>query len=231
MFGKKRISKGKNALALLSVLLLGVIVGALVFYLLVFNNPQQLQNRLQKLSLDQYLTELLDQERVTVDLGSSPVLGPQDAKVTLVEFSDFGCPYCRSFANDASKKLEAKYASRVKFVFKNLVVHEESITAHLAGYCAQQQGKFWEMAESLFAGDISSEESIVAQAEALELDQVKFKQCLKDPASTKAIEADKAYAQNVGISGTPSFFINGLRIVGALPIEVFEQVIDQELAK
>lgn len=232
MFGKKNLNKGKQAVLLLFVLVLGAALGALIFYFVTFSNPEVLQNRLQTLALDQYLDKLVQQDRIDIEIGNSPIQGPTDAKVTMVEFTDLECPYCRNFANEAFKQLEKKYAGKVQFVFKHypLPFHEHAMSAHQAAYCAQEQGKFWEMAESLFAGDISSPDTINAQAQTLGLDMTKFAQCLKDPATTQVIEADKAYGQSLGISGTPAFYVNGLQIVGALPVEVFEKVIDQELA-
>ncbi len=166
-----------------------------------------------------------------MDIGSSPVRGNANARVTIVEFSDFQCPYCQRGATVMEEVIKA-YPNDVKLVFKNfpLSFHQQAKPAALAALAAGKQGKFWEMHDFLFTNQGSlNEASFMNFAKALKLNESKFKADMKDPKLDQAVEADIAYGSKVGVGGTPAFFINGVLVSGAQPFENFKAVIDRFL--
>ncbi|MCI5066028.1 thioredoxin domain-containing protein [bacterium] len=170
---------------------------------------------------------------VKIPVGSSPVKGPKDAPITIVEFSDFQCPYC-SRANETVEQIVKNYKGKVRVAFKNLPLpfHQEAKPAAAAALAAGEQGKFWEMHDALFENQQKlSGEFYTAQAKELGLDVKKFEKDMKSEKIMKQIEEDTKLARENGISGTPGFFVNGVAVKGAQPFPVFKQVIDRWLQK
>ncbi len=168
-----------------------------------------------------------------IDIGSSPVRGDKDAKVTIVTFSDFQCPFCTRGAAVMDEVLKA-YPKDVKIVFKNMPLpfHNMAKSAATAALAAAKQGKFWEMHDALFQNQNQLSEKLyldVAKKEKLNLD--KFKADLKDPALASIIEQDMELASKVGVRGTPGFFVNGVSVSGAQPLEKFKSIIDRWLSQ
>jgi protein-disulfide isomerase len=168
-----------------------------------------------------------------VELGSAPVKGSSDAPVTLVAFSDFECPFC-SRAAMTVKQLEEEYKGKLRVAFKHqpLPRHPNAKLAAIASLAANEQGKFWEMHDKMFANQTSLDRpSLEKYAQELGLDMGKFKAALDSNKFEDSITADSTQGSQLGASGTPTFFVNGRQIVGAKPIEVFRKVIDEELKK
>lgn len=168
---------------------------------------------------------------VKIDAGNSPVKGPKDARVTIIEFSDFQCPYC-SRANETMDELFKLYPKDVKLVFKNLPLpfHKEAKPSALAALAAGKQGKFWEMHDKLFANQQKlSAEFYESAAKELNLDLAKFKKDMESKELEKQVEEDMAIAQKHGINGTPGFFVNGVAVRGAYPVDHFKKIIDRWL--
>jgi|GEM_PF-493031 len=171
-------------------------------------------------------------KRYKIDIAGSPSKGgPESAKVTVVEFSDFQCPFC-SRVTPTLKQIEEAYGKDVRIVFKHLPLrmHTKAPAAHAAAEAAHRQGKFWEMHDKIFANQREmSEAKYLEYATELGLDIEKFK---KDSASAeikKKIDSDAKEAADLGVTGTPGFFINGLFLSGARPLDSFKTVIDKEL--
>ncbi len=161
-----------------------------------------------------------------------PQKGPDDALVTIVEFSDFECPFCRK-VNDTLALVQKRYEGDVRVVFRQrpLNFHREARGAAKAALAAHRQGKFWEMHDKLFAEQKSlSATSYGLWAEVLGLDVAAFEKDLQDPALDAMISEDEMVANRFGAGGTPAFFINGRFLSGAQPIEAFAELIDEELA-
>lgn len=176
---------------------------------------------------------MLDAPRLPVNLDGAPMLGPEDAPVLIVEFSDFQCPYCRR-VQPTIDKLQAKYGDKIRWSFKDLPlisIHPEAKKAAEAARCAGEQDKFWEYRAKMFAETDINSELHQRTSEALGLNQEEFQQCLESDRYAGAVEADSAEAESMGISGTPAFLINGILLSGAQPLEAFETVIDRELDK
>ena len=171
--------------------------------------------------------------RVKIAIGKSPVLGSKLAKVTIVEFSDFECPFCTRGANTI-KKIVKEYGSQVRVVFKHLPLsfHRNAHMAAQASMAAHAQGKFWEFHDKLFANSRNlSKANYLKWAKELGLDVAKFKAALDSGKYKAFVDANAAKASSVGANGTPTFFINGKKLVGAQPFARFKQVIDAELKK
>jgi protein-disulfide isomerase len=152
--------------------------------------------------------------------------------VTIVEFSDFQCGFCLR-VNPTLAQLLERYAGKVRLVFKHSPIegHTAAPLAHRASYAAHQQGRFWEMHDRIFANQRAMDrEALLAHAAALGLDRAKFVADLDGPQSKAVLERDQAEAAKAGVDGTPTFFIDGVPLVGAQPLEAFAAAIDKALA-
>jgi protein-disulfide isomerase len=160
-------------------------------------------------------------------------LGPADAPITIVEFSDYECPFCRRWHAEVYKPLLAAYPGKIKLVYRNLPltsIHPDALGAAEAAMCAGEQDVYWKYHDKLFSSESLGNSVYLQYAQDLGLNMTTFKACLSDHKYQKTIETDSDFAINLGIRSTPTFFINGLALVGAQPLDVFKQVIDKELA-
>ncbi len=186
----------------------------------------------QELSVKYPVEVLLEPFRVTVDIGESPVRGRPDAPITIVEFSDFQCPFCVR-ARPAVNRVREVYGDDVRFAFRHfpLSFHEQAPKAGEAVACAGEQDRFWEMHDRLWesAGKLQPAD-LKEHAVALGLDPGAFGQCLDSGRHAAVVQRDTAAGAQLGVSGTPAFFINGRPLTGAQPFESFARVIEEELA-
>ncbi len=169
-------------------------------------------------------------ERKTV-AATGAAKGPENAPITIVEFSDFQCPYC-SRANETVDQVMKAYPNQVRLVFRHfpLDFHQQAPKASEAALCAGDQGKFWEMHDTLFANQKALEvPALKGYAKQLGLDTGKFDKCLDSGEKGSIVQADLADGKKVGVNGTPAFFINGILLSGAQPFDEFKSVIDAEL--
>jgi protein-disulfide isomerase len=167
-----------------------------------------------------------------LDLSRAPVRGQPQAAVTIIEFSDLQCPFCAS-VTPTLRELMEQYPDQVRWVFKNfpLDFHADSPLAHAAALAAERQGKFWEMHDLIFANQRNlKRDNLLAEARSLNLDMDRFTADLDSADIRKQLEADKKEGQGLGVNGTPSFFMNGKPLSGAMPIEQFQAAINNELA-
>jgi len=166
-----------------------------------------------------------------VNTAGSPSIGPEDASVTLIEFSDFQCPFCAR-VTPTLEQIQETYGDDVRIVFKHLPlrIHPQAPMAHAASEAAKAQGKFWEMHDLIFANPRQlTEEKFVEYAGQIDLDVEQFKVDMASPEVKKRVDADVAEASQLGVTGTPGFFINGKFVSGAKPFADFKQRIDAEL--
>jgi protein-disulfide isomerase len=173
----------------------------------------------------------LEPLRVPVNLAGAPLRGPADAPVTIVEFSDFQCPFCKSI-QPVVQELRQRYPEQVSWRFKDLPlisIHPGAQSAAEAARCAGDQGKFWEYRDALFKAERISREMHKGVAESLGLDSEPFLACLQSEKYRDAVQGDSKEAQELGIGGTPTFVINGIVLSGAQPLEEFTRVIESEL--
>ena len=172
-------------------------------------------------------------QRVNVSTDGDPSIGPSDAPITIVEFSDYQCPYCQAWYQQTFDQLMANYPDKILFVYRDLPLpgHPESLPAAEAANCAGEQGAYWKFHNDLFSGQYSLSRAAYEQyASDLGLDTAAFSACLDDHRYQAEVKADYADAVSIGLSGTPSFVINGRILVGAQPFEQFKEIIDADLA-
>lgn len=173
-----------------------------------------------------------DSTRFEVSVDDDPALGPEGAPITIVEFSDFRCPYCGVFHQETFGVLMAEYPDQIHFVYRDFPV-VGGLEAALAAECAHEQGAFWEFHDLLFSGEDPNldRDTFAAYAEKLDLDVQDLLACVDEERYGDEVEADARYAAGLGITGTPTFFINGIPLVGAQPLDAFIQVIEHELGE
>lgn len=159
-----------------------------------------------------------------------PSRGASTAKVTIVEFADFECPFCGRVLEVLDRVL-AMYPGQVRLVFRHfpLSMHPRAPKAAEASACAGEQGRFWEFHDSLFESQALEGDALKAQAARLGLDAERFEQCLDSGKMAPVVQRDMAAGRQAGVSGTPAFFVNGVVLSGAQPLEAFRRAIDQEL--
>ncbi|MFL6236285.1 MAG: thioredoxin domain-containing protein [Thermoanaerobaculia bacterium] len=173
-------------------------------------------------------------EPIRVEVAATgPAKGPASAPVTIVEFSDFQCPFC-SRLTPTLAEVEKKYGDKVRLVFRQypLPFHQNAQKAAEASLCAADQGKFWELHDAMFGnqGELGVDQ-LKAKAASLGLNADKFNKCLDSGEKAAAIQADVKAGSAAGVSGTPAMFINGRFINGAVPLDNITTVIDDELRR
>ncbi|MGH0031951.1 MAG: DsbA family protein [Myxococcota bacterium] len=171
--------------------------------------------------------------RYAVDTTGSPSKGNPEAKLAIVEFSDFQCPFCNR-VTPTLEQIEQEYGDDVRIVFKHLPlsIHPKAPAAHAAAEAAHRQGKFWEMHDLIFADQRNMSEAKYREyAEQIGLDMEQFEADLASAEVKKKVDADVAEASKLGVSGTPAFFVNGRFVSGAQPFTTFKTLIDEELGK
>jgi len=175
----------------------------------------------------------LDPPRIKVATAGRPTRGPASAPIEIIEFSDFECPFCLSAFPTIRQVLET-YGDKIRFVYRHypLANHPNAKPAAEASACANEQGKFWPYHDRLFsaAGKLSLTD-LKQHAADLGLDTAAFNACLDNHKFAADVAADLAAGNEVGVSGTPAFFINGRTVSGAQPFAVFKRIIDEELAR
>jgi protein-disulfide isomerase len=197
--------------------------------LLQMMNRQALLERLRK---GQPVKILLEPKRVVVDSSGHPALGAKDAPITIVEFTDFQCPFCKA-TQATLKQLHDKYGDKIRLVHMDfpLPFHSHALDAAKAARCANEQGKFWPFHDALFADQSKlAPADLKATAKTLGMNSAKFDTCFDSAKYDSQIKADQAIGEKVGVDGTPAFFIDGRPLTGAQPAPKFEEMIDDELA-
>ena len=178
-------------------------------------------------------TVALQAPMVEVSTGGRPSRGGgANAPVTMIEFSDYECPFCKK-ADETVQQVMKTYGDKVRLVHRDfpLSFHAHALPAAEAARCAEAQGKFWEYHGKLFASQDLSPEKLQALATEVGLDRAKFDECVTKEQFKSGIDKDIADGTEAGVTGTPAFFINGRMLSGAQPFEKFKEVIDDELAR
>ena len=170
-----------------------------------------------------------------VDVSHDPVLGPADAPVTIVEFSDFECPFCSRFARETAPALRRQYGDRIRWIFVNYPlqsIHPNAYEAALAAECATEQDRFWPYYDALFSGrhELSSSGYAAAAAQ-VGLDAERFDACYGNADHAEEVALDIKEGEKFYILGTPTFYVNGRRMEGAQRPEAFAAVIDSILSQ
>jgi predicted DsbA family dithiol-disulfide isomerase len=187
---------------------------------------------LDRLRSEANVIVLLDAPRIKVAYDVSRLKGNSAAPVVIVEFADFQCPFCRQ-QEHVLKNIMAKYANQVALAYRDFPVsqlHPLAEQAAEASRCAGEQGDYWQMYELLMGGQLDPV-NLKRYAHELKLDDQEFYSCLTDGKYRDAVESDRQYAERLGITATPTFFINGIAIVGGQDEASLSNVIERELAQ
>jgi protein-disulfide isomerase len=205
---------------------------------------QAVKQQKQRANLDKLLVTLKEQHKVTTSMVApelprikvdpkGPSRGPDAATVSIVEFSDFQCPFCgREYP--VVEKVMKEYEGKVKLVFRNypLEFHPFAAKAAEAAACANDQGKFWELHNKMFTNQEKlAVDDLKGYAKGLGIDSAKFDKCLDSGEKSASVTEDRKAGTEAGVQGTPAFFVNGIFINGAQPYEEFKATIDRELGK
>jgi protein-disulfide isomerase len=179
--------------------------------------------------------------KVNVAVGNFPLQGNKNAKVTIIEFADFRCPFCEQFFTNTEPQIIKDYVDtgKVKYAFRNFAfLGPASTVAANASECANDQGKFWDFYNYLYKNQpaetdttMYNTDTLTQAAVSLGMNDSQFRSCLDNKTGDAKAAKDMADGQAAGVSGTPTFFINGISLVGAQPYSAFKTIIDQELAK
>ena len=172
--------------------------------------------------------------KVQVSAEDDPIKGSKDAPVTIIEFSDYQCPYCERFYIQTFPQIEENYikTGKVKFVYRDFPLgsHQFAQKAAEASECADEQGKFWEYQDKIFKNQqLLDTPNLKQYAKDLELDTAKFNDCLDSGKMTSEVQKDLKDGQSYGVNGTPAFFINGILVSGAQSYATFQEIIDQAI--
>ena len=174
-------------------------------------------------------------DRVEINLAGAPFRGSADALVTIVEFSDFHCPFCRQIEDDKTlTEILARYGNRVRLVWFDYPIdelHPRARAAHEAARCAREQGKFWQYHDALYVGPPKSGEDLKAVAKEVGLDLPGFDACVASGRPKAAVQNDVDEGRRLTVGGTPTFFINGRPFVGAQPLDAFVRIVNDELER
>ncbi len=173
--------------------------------------------------------------RVEITPGDDPSIGPHDAPITIIEFSDFNCRYCQYWHGETFQQLLDTYPDQIRFVYKDFPVAgggAVGMDAAQAANCAGEQGMYWEYHDALFSGLQSlNRTGFQAYAEGVGLDAEALLACLDSGRYEQEVTEDLQYGAGLGITGTPTFFINGIPLVGAQPLLRFIEIINSELGQ
>jgi len=190
-------------------------------------------NELRREAVDDVVVTLEPPRQAIEVLAEDPVRGPETAPIEIVEFSDFDCPYCQRATNTIARILD-EYGDQIRFVYKDypLPSHPNAFKAAEAGNCANDQGEFWPFHDRLFesqgALDVAS---LKTYASELGLEAEAFTACLDSGRHASRVERDLEIGSGYGVSSTPTLFVNGRAVVGAMPYESFVEIIQEELSR
>ena len=169
--------------------------------------------------------------RFDVPTDGDPSIGPEDAAVVIVEFSDFSCVYCRKFHTETFPQLLEAYEGQIRFVYRDFpILNPESLIAAQAAECAHEQDMFWEYHDKLFSGELKLGRDTYEQyALDLDMDADALLECIDSGRFEDEVSEDANFVRNLGAGGTPTFFVNGIPMVGAQPFANFDALIREEL--
>ena len=183
------------------------------------------------LRLEYGVVEELSQPSAKVEAGNDPRIGSDKAPVQIIEWADYECPYCQKVQPDLLR-IKEQFGDQISIVYKDfpLPMHPDALRAAEGARCAGVQGKFWEFHDYLFSSKKLKEDDMKAEARTLKLDIDKFDQCMDKQEQFEIVKKDAQDAQHIGLSGTPSFFINGHYMSGAISYAKLRDTVQQELA-
>jgi protein-disulfide isomerase len=227
-------SSGFDRPLIYSILLVSVFVLGLVSGFLIWGRSTPVAANTVADSSGSLPTPSQQVTRYPVEEGDNPSIGPADAPITIIEFSDYQCPYCQKWENEVYQRLLDEYPTQVRLVYRDFPlksIHPEAAPAANAANCAGEQDAYFPYHNKLFSYEMDlGRDAYLQYARELNLNMTTFTACLDSEKYAAEVQSDLDYAVNLGVQSTPTFFINGLYLVGAQPYDVFKKLIDQELA-
>ncbi|MDP3795232.1 MAG: DsbA family protein [bacterium] len=223
--------KSSPYLVPLSIVVAGVIISAAIFY------RNENRDTLTASGVRTNVGQGAEEPVREVSEDDDPYLGNPDAKVVLIEFADFQCPFCGRFFSDALPQIKEQYVrtGKVKFVYRDFPlksIHPDAVKAGEAAQCAHEQGKFWQYHDYLYEHqEALAVADLKGAAAAIGLDQAMFDECLDSGKYNAEVNKDYGDGVAAGVSGTPTTFVNGRPLVGAQPFAAFQQYIEEELKR
>lgn len=220
-------------------LIIAILIGAWMIGMSILGAGLLITKELAKHEVAVSTTDQTSRVNIEVPAGSR-VLGNNHAKVTIVEFADFQCPFCGQFQKTIFPQIKSQYIDigKVRFVYMDYAfLGEESIKAAEAGMCADEQNRFWDYHDKLFASQAGENEGAFTDdhlkqfAKELNLDVSMFNTCLESDKYRTAVNGDLDQAANYGVQSTPTIFIDGLKMEGVMPYDSYKQLIDNELTR
>jgi protein-disulfide isomerase len=218
------------------VFALGIAAGYLIFALPLKTKLEATQKELaaaQTGGSQDAVTVPQKVKRYDIRADGFPSYGPKNAKITIVEFSDYECPFCKQWHSQVWPQIQKKYGSQVRLVYRDFPLfglHNNAEPAAEAAHCADDQGKYWEYHDQIFSGNYPlSRKGFDSMASSIGLDATKFAACLDNGTYKNIVQSNYDFASNLGVQSTPTFFVNGMAMVGAQPFEVFDKVIQMEI--
>lgn len=174
-------------------------------------------------------TESYEKERVLIEGEGNFWLGSSGPKITIVEFSDFACPYCKN-SFPKIREISLKYKNDIKYIFRDMPLHENSVDLAMAARCAGEQGLFWPMHDKLFQHQgVSASNDLLELANQIGALKNKFKNCFDTKKYLAQIQKNFSDGEDLGVKGTPTWFINGNKVEGDMPMEAWEEIIGKLL--
>jgi len=211
---------------LIIIILLIIFLSMLIFGFYVYTLVKKINSG--ELNVGQPPEQLLEAGPYQMENSVSPWTGSAEPKITIVEFADFNCPFCRQ-SYPVIRKISSKYKNDVKIIFRHYpLTKESSLSLALAGECANEQGLFWHLHDKFFQTEEPADK-ISRFASQLNLNQGQFNNCFKEKKYLNKIKLDILDAQKAQISGTPTWFINGHKVSGFIPRETFMQIVEELL--
>lgn len=196
-------------------------------------NQEKMQAFVDQLKKKANVEYLISAPKLEIPEGDAPGIGPKDAPIRLVEYTDYECPFCGR-ARDAVNQVLKEYKGKVRYVIKDfpLSFHKNAFKAHEAAHCAGEQGKYFEMNSKIWTNQRAiTEEDLKKYSSEIRLKKKDFEDCLSSGKFAALIRQNVQEGQDVGVSGTPAFFINGRPLSGARPFETFKEIIDGQLSQ
>lgn len=235
---KKILPKSSNQVLVILLVMAAFLIGVLFTKVQYLEKNQALTQ--QPVAQNPQPSVVPIAQKVKVDVGGLPVLGDKNAKVTVIEFADFRCPFCERWFTESKANLLKDFVDtgKVKFAFRNFAfLGPASTVAADASECANDQGKFWDFYDYLYKNQppesdtsMYNTDTLTQAAVGLGMNDSQFRSCLDNKTDDAKASADLAAGQKAGVSGTPTFFINGMPIVGACPYSTIQGAINAEIS-
>ncbi len=229
---KKRWSQHWWGIIFLLIIVILLIYLAIFIYQIVVMIELQKESSLQQLNFAQSLDPKVN-TRDLIESQDDPDWGIEDAKLVIVEFGDFQCPYCLQ-SYPIIKRLQEEYQNQIKFIYRdfpNIAAHPDSINAALAADCAYEQNQYWPYQDKIFDNQNNlSLENLKLLAAQIGLNLSQFNDCLDNKKYITEIQDDMQAGLKLGVNGTPTFYINGIKVPGVIPYDTFKLIIDKSLS-